>query len=99
MKNPDGLDKIKELAINKFKKFDTNHDNYLDLSEFGPAFKAMKKLPDLAPEAIQKAMDFYDKNHDGKISKEEFQELVIIGLQYHVYLDDKRHGRIESFCF
>ena len=68
-------DKVK-IVVKKelFDKIDTDKSGYIDVSELDFGLKASGLS--MTSYELKSMMDFADDNHDGKISKEEFVNIV-----------------------
>lgn len=79
--------KQKAIALEYFKKYDTNTNNFIDLSELTSLMSDVAKEAGLpAPEEseIVDLLKDYDVNKDKKISQQEFLQL------FEVILDIKK---------
>ncbi|KAF5762368.1 putative EF-hand domain pair protein CML [Helianthus annuus] len=54
-----------------FKRFDTNEDGKISLTELG---EALKTLGSVSPEEVQRIMAKIDTNEDGYISFQEYMD-------------------------
>ena len=73
--------KVKEKVVELFKHYDKDNNGYLDQQEIKTAIKEMNEHLELlglelTDDDIQGMINRSDKNSDGKISIEEFVNLI-----------------------
>ena len=91
LKDPASIKKIRENATVQFREADKDGNNTLDIHEFELSCKkynAMYDFPEPTQEQVRAALNTYDKNKDGKLSLEEYQEMIIEVLKVLAKLEE-----------
>lgn len=92
LKDPAALKKIKENATQQFREADKDGNNTLDMHEFEAScrkYNALYDFPEPTAEQVRTALETYDKNRDGKLSLEEYQNMIIEVLRVLAKLEEQ----------
>ena len=80
LNDPARVQKIKENAQKQFTQADRDGSGYLDNKEFATSCRKYNQdhqFPEPSDDQVQQALVKYDKNKDGKLSLEEYQNMII----------------------
>ncbi len=89
--DPKDVEVIKQNAVKQFKEADKDGSGFLDFKEFEESCKTYNKrysFPEPSPQQVKEAMIQFDKNKDGKLSLEEYQNMILEVLRVLAKLED-----------
>ena len=77
------------LVDKTFDEFDLNHSGFIELEEFAPLINDIHRTLNLPPPStneVKKELKRLDNDKDGKLSKDEYRELVHDLILYTIEL-------------
>ena len=91
LKDPNAVKKIKENALQQFREADKDGNNSLDIHEFEASCRKYNQqydFPEPTADQVKTALETYDKNRDGKLSLDEYQNMIIEVLRVLAKLEE-----------